>query len=355
MKIVNIILSSQNGGAEQVFIDYLMLLQKLNHKLLAITKEDAPYKDKVTELGIELKTITNHFGYHDFFAVKKIRKILEEFEADAVIAHVGRSVVLVRSAIGKNRKVKLIAVNHSSNVKRSVGSDVILSVNKEIFFKTVDLGQSAATSFVVANAVDLSDAISVAPHINFSEKNEIVIGAMGRLEKCKGFDVLLYALAELQKSDKKFLLKIAGSGVEEKNLRNIAANLGLEDKVEFCGWIKDKKKFFEKIDIFCMPSTDIAGETFGLVLLEAMKYRKAIVTTACNGPKEVVRDKIDGLLVSLKGNDALEKRLAKAILEIVNNQELHDAMIQNSFTRLEEKFSYSALEKRLAEVVGKVL
>ena len=43
MKIVNIILTSQNGGAEQAFIDYLSALKKLGHTNIAILKEDAPY------------------------------------------------------------------------------------------------------------------------------------------------------------------------------------------------------------------------------------------------------------------------------------------------------------------------
>lgn len=353
MKIVNIILSSQNGGAEQVFIDYLMILKKLNHELLAITKEDAPYKDAVESLGVELKTITNHFGYHDFFAIKKIRKIIEEFKADAVIAHVGRSVVLVRKAIGDNKKIKLIAVNHSTNVKRSIGADIILSVNKEIFFKTIDKGQNAQASFVIDNAVDVEDAINDAPQIDLVQKNKITIGAMGRLEKCKGFHVLLMALAKL---DKKFHLKIAGSGVEEKNLKEQVRVLGLQDRVEFCGWIKDKKNFFTSFDIFCMPSIDIANETFGLVLLEAMKYRTPIICCNADGPRDVVRDEIDGLIFDVRHDNEqkMAAEIVKKMQRLTQEKGLANRLIENSFLRLIERFSYPALEKKLSEIFGRI-
>ncbi len=59
MKIVNIILTSQNGGAEQAFIDYTVVLKKLGHEVVAIVKEDAPYADKISELGITTKKIAN--------------------------------------------------------------------------------------------------------------------------------------------------------------------------------------------------------------------------------------------------------------------------------------------------------
>jgi glycosyltransferase involved in cell wall biosynthesis len=353
MRIVNIILSSQNGGSEQVFIDYLMVLKKLNHQLLAITKEDAPFQDKVLELGIELKKIKNNFGYFDLFAVNKIRKILKEFKADAVIAHVGRSMILVRKAIGKNKNIKLIAVNHSANVKRSIGSDIILSVNRKVFYRTIDLGQPQNKSFVMYNAIDLKDAINNVSETNLQNKKEIVIGIMGRFDKSKGFDVVLKALKNLEKiSDKKFILKIAGSGKEEAHLKALNKELNLEDKVEFCGWVKDKKSFFESIDVFCMSSIGSPGETFGLVLLEAIKYRKVIVTTACEGPSEVIRDKIDGLLIELEPLDNLDERIAEAIKTAVSDENLRNKMIENSFARMKENFSYEALEKRMKDVFG---
>lgn len=359
MKIVNIILTSQNGGAEQVFVDYSAVLKNLGHEVLAITKTDAPYAHKVSELGIKVVKIKNNFGDYDFFAVREIKKILEEFNADAVFAHVGRSMVLVRKAIKKikNKKIFLIAVNHSMNVKRSIGADIILSVNKEIFFRTVDLGQDQDRSFVIPNAVNLGDAVLDIPKIDLSKKDVITIGAMGRLDKSKGFRYAVKAIRELEKIceeekiNKKFILKISGSGKREKYLRSLIKELNLEDKVEFLGWTKNKKEFFDGIDIFCLTSQ---RETFGLVLLEAMKYHKPVISTDADGPKEIIRNEIDGLLISLEPLTNTEIRLAQAIIKMINESELMNKMIENSFVRLREKFSYEMLQKRIAEIVGKI-
>ena len=342
MKIVNIILTSENGGAEQVFIDYSVALKNLGHEVLVILKNDAPYAEEIEKLGFKVKKISNYFGDHDLFAVFNIIKILHEFDADLVVAHVGRSIVLTRKAIKtiRHKKILQIAVNHSMNVKRSIGADIVISVNKQIFYRTIDTGQKEDKSFVVHNAIDLSDAIEIAPKINLKEKEEIIIGVIGRLDKAKGFRYAIRAIKNLESLyEKNFRLKIAGSGSREAYLRSLVRELNLEDRVEFCGWIKNKKEFFESIDIFLMPSQ---RETFGLVLLEAMKYRKPIISTDADGPKEILSN----------GLEDSDKRISVAIIEAIENPELVDEMIKNSFKKLKEKFSYKSLENKLREIVG---
>ena len=50
MKIANLIVTSQNGGAEQVFLDYTRLLKKLGHDVVPIVKNDAPYANNLSSL-----------------------------------------------------------------------------------------------------------------------------------------------------------------------------------------------------------------------------------------------------------------------------------------------------------------
>lgn len=359
MKIVNIILTSQSGGAEQVFIDYLVVLKNLGHEVLAIVKDDAPYTDKAEALGVEVKKIPNRFGDHDIFAVKNLQKIIQEFDADVVIAHVGRSMTLMKKAIKKfkNCKIFLIAVNHSMNVKRSIGADLIFSVNREIFHRTIELKQPEDASFVIYNAVDLEDAITLVPSINLQKQDVITLGAMARIDNKKGFDHLVKAIGQLQKLateknlKQKFILKIAGSGPFETALRALVKKLNLEDQVQFCGWVSNKKEFFESIDIFCSASDN---ETFGLVLLEAMKYRKPIIATATHGSQEILRDKIDGLIVALKPIESLDQRIAATVIELLENPELPNTLIENSFARLNQRFSLEALQNKMKEIVGVV-
>lgn len=346
MKIANLIVTSQNGGAEQVFLDYTRLLTNLGHEVTPIIKEDAPYADQLSNP----QKISNKWGYHDFIAIGKIAKILQEENIDVIFSHAGRATVLARKAIRKitDRKIFLVAMNHSTNVKRSIGADLVLSVNKEIFYKTIDAGQPKEASFVMHNAVDISDAIKKAPKVNLTKKEKITLGVIGRLDHTKGF---AHAIRALKKLDEKFILKIAGSGPHEEVLKNLVKELNLENRVEFLGWI-EKKSFFDAIDIFIFPSD---AEPFGLVLLESMKYGKPAIVSQVDGPKEIARDEIDALTFSVKGSeDEIAERICDRSNRLAGDENLANQLVENSFERLKDKFTFDALEKRLFEIVGKL-
>lgn len=353
MKITNIILTSLDGGAEQVFIDYMIVLKNLGHEVSAIIKKDAPYAAKLEQMSIRTKKINNFFGYYDQLAINSIKKELLDFNSNLVVAHAGRAICLSHKAIKKikNKKVLQVAVNHSMNVKRSIVADIVISVNKPIFYRTIDLGKSEKNSFVVPNAVDFSDIVKVAPHFDVSKKDVVVIGGMARLDNAKGFRSSILAIKHLEKiSDRKFILKIAGVGKQEKELRELVKKLNLESKVEFLGWVNDRKSFYNQIDIFCMSSY---RETFGLVVIEAIKYRKPIVSTNADGPSEILRDELDALIANIEPIDSLPERFAAAILRMVGDPELVNKILENSYQRLLKNYSFDSLEKRICDIVGK--
>jgi glycosyltransferase involved in cell wall biosynthesis len=350
MKIAHIILTSQNGGAEQVFIDYIGILKNIGHENFSIIKNDAPYFSKLEKLEIKTQKIANKFGYYDFLAIKEIKNFIEENKIDVVIAHAGKSMVLTHKALKKitNKKVILVAVNHSYNIKRSLCADIIFSVNKEIFFKTIDKKRTPENSFVIYNGIDLKGFEPIFSDYNFIKKPTITLGVIGSLNNAKGFDFAIEALKILQKnSAQKFILKIAGSGEEMANLQKQVKDLNLENNVEFLGWIANPKDFFAQIDIFILPSKN---ETFGLVILEAMKFSRPIIATNCDGPKEILRHEIDGLLVDLKSSETIPNQIAKAVEKIISDEELTNNLVKNSYQRLKNRFSFEILERMLSDI-----
>lgn len=361
MKIANIILTSLNGGAEQVFIDYMKIFNELNHQNFAIVKDDAPYANIAKQYCQKTLLIKNKFGYYDFFAINHLKKFLQENEIDYVFAHGGRAMVIASKAIAKikNRKILLVAINHSNNVKRSIGTDLIISINQKIFYKTIDLGQKPQQSFIVHNALDLSNHQESQTKIQLNSQSVITIGVMGRMHEIKAFNRAILVIDYIKKNlktgifseefcRKKIILKIAGIGEEEKNLRNLVKELSLEDDVEFLGWI-DKEDFFKQIDIFLLTSKI---ETFGLVILEAMKFKKPIISTDTDGCAEIIRSDIDGLIVENKSGDLLIKQFALAIEKISCNDQLANNIVNNGYQRLLNKFSFNNLKNVLKEIVG---
>lgn len=346
MKITNIILTSQNGGAEQVFLDYCRILKDLGHEITAIIKKDAPYAEKLDEIGAKTIKINNKFGYCDIFAIQNIKKALKKFASDAVITHNSRAISLTKKA---RPKQKQIAVNHSNNVKRSIGCDLIISVNTNIFYKTVDSGQAPEKSITIPNSIEIIEKIKPKT-INFNKK-AINLGMMARFDHSKGYLEALDALKILKNNQKShnFNLKIAGDGYfKEKILKKIAEN-DLKNEVELLGWIKNKEEFFNNIDIFLLPSTT---ETFGLVLLEAMNYETPIISSDADGPKEILKHQETALIVNMKPSQNYPENLAQTIENMIKNENLAKNIVKNAKNDLKKRFSYQTLQKNLKDIFG---
>jgi len=350
MKIVNVLFSNKNGGVEQSFVSYCKLLQDLGHNVLAIVKTNAPYRKDLEMIGIKIEEVSNKFGYYDFLAINKIKRLVVNFNANLLFCHVGRAMILGQKALAKiPKKIPLIAVNHSTNVKRSIGADIVLSVNQEICKKTIELGQPSSRSFVMNNFVEFDDENSLANSNHFPLNHKIIIGSLSRLIPEKGLEYLIRAIKILREKNYDATLTIAGDGKYRLELERLVGILGLKNEVKFLGWINDKDSFFNDINIFCLPS--IYHETFGIVLLEAMKYNRPIIATDDVGPKSIIKNEINGILVERYPLDDLPNKIAESVIKLASNPDLVANMIKNAKSDLIKYYSNKAAQDKMQEII----
>jgi glycosyltransferase involved in cell wall biosynthesis len=137
-----------------------------------------------------------------------------------------------------------------------------------------------------------------------------VVGAIARLSEQKGHRYLLEAAAGVlaARADVRFL--IVGDGDQWPALHEQARALGIEDAVKFAGHRADVPALLGAIDVFCISST---YEGTPLTLFEAMAAGKAIVSTAVDGCREVLREGETGLLVPPRDAGALAAALLRAV------------------------------------------
>lgn len=114
-----------------------------------------------------------------------------------------------------------------------------------------------------------------------------VVVSIGRLTVQKGLTYLLEAAALAISKNPKLLFVIAGSGEERDELIELAADLGISDKVIFPGFVRGARfrELYELADMFAMPSI---SEPFGLTPLEAAYYDTAILVSKTCGVGEVL-------------------------------------------------------------------
>ncbi|MFZ4408607.1 MAG: glycosyltransferase [Paracraurococcus sp.] len=129
-----------------------------------------------------------------------------------------------------------------------------------------------------------------------------VIGIAARLERVKGVDLAIAAMAALPGDA---ILAIAGAGGEAAVLKDQAVTLGLGDRVRFLGLLDDMPRFYAALDLYCLPSRN---EGLPLALLEAQASGLPVVATSVGGVPAAV-DPASGALVPAEDPAALAAAL----------------------------------------------
>jgi phosphatidylinositol alpha-mannosyltransferase len=152
-------------------------------------------------------------------------------------------------------------------------------------------------SRILPNTIDYSWFHKARPFKEYTD-DTLTILFLGRLVPRKGCQQLLTAVADLAQRPgvPDFRVVICGRGPEEPKLRHYVTKLGLGAQVEFKGFVseQDKPRFYASADISVFPSS--GGESFGIVLLEAMASGKTAVLAGDNpGYRSVLSDKPEHL------------------------------------------------------------
>jgi phosphatidyl-myo-inositol alpha-mannosyltransferase len=201
---------------------------------------------------------------------------------------------------------------------------------------------------VIPNGVDVPRFAGAVPIARWQDGVPNVL-FVGRLEPRKGVLDLLKAHRILRRTGSANRLLIVGSGPQEREARRYVATRGLQE-VEFLGRVSDAEKaqLFRTVDVYASPAT--GGESFGIVLLEAMAAGAPIVASDIHGYKGVVRRDREGLLVPPHE----PKELAKAIARLLGDPDLRAQMSTAGRLRAEQ-FSWPRVAERVEDYYGFVI
>jgi glycosyltransferase involved in cell wall biosynthesis len=170
-------------------------------------------------------------------------------------------------------------------------------------------------------------------------KNVLVIGAIGRMVWQKGFKYFIEAVPEIVLVVPEAMFLFVGDGPLRDELEVKSEKLKVADRLIFTGFRTDIKEILSTIDLLVVPSL---LEGFPMITLEAMAMAKPIIATNIDGITEQITDGVDGILVPPKDPSAL----AKAVITILNDNELAKTMGLAAREKVEQEFS---VEKIVAE------
>lgn len=151
---------------------------------------------------------------------------------------------------------------------------------------------------------------------------------VARLERIKGYDLLVRAASILKEKGVEFKWFIVGEGSERERITAMCQEYHLEDNIILLGQKTNPYVYMKRCDIYVQTSRN---EGLGLTVIEAKILEKPIVCTNFSTASSLITDRIDGLLCNIE-----EENIASKILELIRNKELYAMILKN--LRVEQKF-----------------
>lgn len=175
---------------------------------------------------------------------------------------------------------------------------------------------------VIPNPIVTTHLLSIkdnAVNHPFFEKGNLVIVAAGRFAKSKNFELLIRAFSKLEQRGKVKLI-ILGDGERAHSLKQLVADLNLNDSVSFPGFVADPAVYFSKAELFVL-SSDYEG--LPGVILEALACGCKVVSTDCeSGPREILANGKYGWLAPVGDEVSLTKTIQLALNTPVDAKKL---------------------------------
>lgn len=190
------------------------------------------------------------------------------------------------------------------------------------------------------------------------KEEEIIIGTVKTLKEKYGIDYLIKAFGEVLKKcrkknlNKNLKLLIYGEGEQKEELIKLTKKLGLEDKIKFKGYIKNKKvpEAINEMDIFCVPSIS-NSESFGVAAVEAMACGVPVVSSDADGFTEVMKDGVTGYIVPKRAI----RELSDKIYELVIDEEKRKVFGKNGRKRVLELYDWNKNVDDMIDIYKKII
>ena len=311
MKVVHLVLSDSFAGIEQ-HVNELLSNELIKNPILITNKSISNNFNK----NITIHTIKN-IGRRSLFGKYKLKKLLKEIDPDIVHTH-GSKTTSIISSINKN-KYKHVATVHGIKRNKSIyeKSDFVIGVSQKSI-EGIKNNSKVITNWWYPKLK------------KFNSRDNNYALAVGRLEKVKGFDLLIASWINIKSS-----LIIVGSGKEKGNLLSLINRLNLNEKIKIVENLKREElyDYYQDASVLIVSSRDEGGPR---VALEALHLEVPVLSTDVGHMDLILPQE---LLAKKNDQESLQNLVEKYVDNIdLLNQEAIFEFITNEFS-VEEKIS----------------
>ena len=361
-KIALVIYSLSPGGAEKVIVQLANSLTNDYRVLLIVLYKTETFYEVENEIEIVylnknynpssnlFQAFTSNFSY-----IRNIIRILRTNSVNLVISFttvanflsfLSCKIINIPIIISE-RKNPL--VNKLNFIWQCLGK--ITSKYSDVLVVQTEMIKNVYKNFVlnekikvIPNPIDLKMK-SFLIEYDYNERENVIL-TVGRLDANKNQILLINAFANLNLGNWKLI--IVGDGVLRNEYIGLTASLGIADKVEFVGNVRNVWDYYNQAKIFAFTSN---SEGFPNSLLEAMSFGLPCISTDCDsGPAEIIINDESGYLIEINNRTQLEDRLS----QLINNQAICNKFSQNAISTT-QKFNMFEVRKLWEVEIQKLL
>lgn len=308
-RVLQVVLRLDPGGTERLVIEIVRRLHERVPMAVCCLEEPGAWADRITALGVPVTALSRPPGFHPGLA-RRIAAVARAMDANVLHCHHYSPFVYGRLATLMAPGLRAIYTEHGRlsdappSFKRMLANRLIMAGARDLYAVSHDLRAHLvreavpATMQVIWNGIDPGDAPSSAARSAARASlgvasDEVVVGAVARLDPVKDLGMLIEAAVRAWRLDPRLRLAIVGDGPERGRLETALQQTQGSSCVRLLGHRDDVRALLPGFDIFANSST---SEGISLTLLEAMAAERPVVATRVGGTPEVVIDGETGRL-----------------------------------------------------------
>jgi glycosyltransferase involved in cell wall biosynthesis len=370
MRIVHVIYTHGVGGAEKYLKHLLPGLQAygINCDLIVVCTQKTEstfeaYCNEVNGLGIRTTLIVAE-KYSILATAKKVNNYVREEKINILHTHLFHADLM--AAVLKtfyNKNIRIISTKHGYQEKvlqqydplnykkpndlyyyitkyilRKI--DINIAVSKAMADLYFNLGISKTHFPYIHHGISFPE-FEEPPHGENFRKARPQLITVGRIEIIKGHHFLIDAMPAILEVFPQTKLLILGDGTEKANCQEQVQKAGLQNHVEFMGFMQQPYQYISHSDILVQPSF---FESFGLVFVEGIALKTPIIAFDVPAGNEILENDKTALLVS-KGDS---KALAEKIIYLLRNPDVAKQIAENAYGKYKSEFTTEAMVKKMA-------
>jgi glycosyltransferase involved in cell wall biosynthesis len=330
MTLLHTLGAAGNGGAETYFVSLAGAFARAEMAQAAAIRAHGGREAALAALGVATKTLP-FANPLDFTTAPTIAALAREHKAKVILAWMNRAAA--RTPSGPWARIGRLGGYYK--LKNYRGFDALVGNTQDIVDWLAREGWPAERAHYIPNFAAAQPGAALDRTSLDTPADAPLLLGMGRLHESKAHDVSLRALALMPDA----YLWIAGDGPDEANLKALAHELGVAERVRFLGWRDDAGALYRSADLCLFPSR---FEPLGNVVIQAWAHGLPIIAAASQGPGALIKDGVDGFLTPIDDAICLA---AKAKL-LLAEPDMRQSVIKSGLARVSAEFSEVAIVER---------